>query len=79
MQELWFLCMTRRRNVLYKCMKFHSNICNGYQVIERTRFCDYLRYKGDNLKNTHARVMVLVHDTSSQCALQMYKVSLKYL
>ena len=22
MQELWFLCMTRRINVLYKCMKF---------------------------------------------------------
>ena len=55
------------------------NICNGYQVIELTRFCDYLCYKGDNLKNTHARVMVLVHDTSSQCALQMYEVSLKYL
>ena len=34
---------------------------------------------GDNLKNTHARVMVLVHDKSSQCALQMYEVSLKYL
>ena len=35
--------------------------------------------RGDNLKNTHARVMVLVHDTLSQCALQMYEVSLKYL
>ena len=23
MQELWFLCMTRHFNVLYKCMKFH--------------------------------------------------------
>ena len=22
MQELWFLCMTRHLNVLYKCMKF---------------------------------------------------------
>ena len=40
MQELWFLCMTRCLNVLYKCMKFCRNICNGYQVIERTRFCD---------------------------------------
>ena len=79
MQELWFLCMTRRLNVLYKCMEICLNICNGYQVIERTRFCDYLCYKGDNFKNTHARVMVLVHDTSSQCALQMYEVSLKYL
>ena len=35
--------------------------------------------KGNNLKNIHARVMVLVHDTSSQCALQIYEVSLKYL
>ena len=34
---------------------------------------------GGYLKNTHARVMVFVHDTSSQCALQMYEVSLKYL
>ena len=55
------------------------NICNGYQVIERTRFCDYLCYKGDNLKNTHAIVMVLVQDTSSQCVLQMYEVSWKNL
>ena len=49
--------------------------------IERTRFCAYmyLCYKGDNLKNAHARVMVRVHDTSSQCVLQMYEVSLKYL
>ena len=36
-------------------------------------------YKGNNLKNKHARVMVLVHETSSECALQMYEVSLKYL
>ena len=35
--------------------------------------------KGDNLKNIYAKVMVLVHSTSSQCALQMYEVSLKYL
>ena len=32
--------MTRGLNVLYQCMKFRLNICNGYQVIERTRFCD---------------------------------------
>ena len=32
--------MARRLNVLYECMKFHQNILNGYQVIERTRFCD---------------------------------------
>ena len=37
MQELWFLCMTRRLNVLYKCMKYWSNASKGYQVILRTR------------------------------------------
>ena len=31
------------------------------------------------MKNKHAIVMVLEHDTSSECALQMYEVSLKYL
>ena len=46
--ELWFLCMTRCLNVLYKCMKFRLNIYKGYQVIERTQFSDYLCYKGDN-------------------------------
>ena len=39
-----------------------------------------LYYKGNSLKNIHARVMALVHDMSSECALQMYEVSsLKYL
>ena len=31
------------------------------------------------LYDIHAKVMVLVHDTWSECALQMYEVSLKYL
>ena len=31
------------------------------------------------MKNIHARVMVIVHYTSSECALQMYEVSLLYL
>ena len=37
MKELWFLCMTHRLNVLYKCMKFQWNTLKGYQVIEWTR------------------------------------------
>ena len=36
-QELWFLCMTRRLNVLYKSMKICWNTSNGYPVIEWTR------------------------------------------
>ena len=71
--------MTHCLIVRYKCMKFQLNSFNSVQLTERTRNCIYLRYKRDNLKNIYARVMVLVHDRSSQCALQMYVVSLKYL
>ena len=77
--ELWFLCMTHCLIVRYKCMKFQPNTFNSVQLTERTRNCIYLRYKGDKLKNIYARVMVLVYDALSQCALQMYAVSLKYL
>ena len=77
--ELWFLCMTPCLIMLYKCMKFPPNSFNSVQLTERTRNCIYLCYKENDLKNIHARVMVLVHDTSFQCALQMYEVSLKYL
>ena len=60
-------------------MKFQPNSFNIVQLTEQTRKCIYLCYKGNNLKNVHAIVMVLEHDMSSQCALQMYEVSLKYL
>ena len=60
-------------------MKFQPNSFNSVQLTERSRNCIYLCFKGNNLKNIHARVMVPVHDTSSHCALQMYEVSLKYL
>ena len=77
--ELWFLYMTHCLIVRYKSMKFQLNSFNNVQLTERTRNCIYLRNKGDNLKNTHARVKVFGHDTLSRCALQMYEVSLKYL
>ena len=60
-------------------MKYQPISFYSVQLTDRTRNCIYLRYKGDNLKNIYARVMVLVHDMSSQCALQMYEVLLKYL
>ena len=77
--ELCCLCMTHCLIVRYKCMQFQPNNFNSVQLTEWTQNCIYLRYKGDNLKNIYARVMVLVHDTSTQCASQMYEVSLKYL
>ena len=62
-----------------ECMKFQPNSFNSVQLSEWTRSCIYLCYKGDNLENINARVMVLVHDMSSQCALPIYEVLLKYL
>ena len=35
--ELWFSCMTHRLIVLNKCMKFHLNNFNGYQLTDRKR------------------------------------------
>ena len=64
--ELWFLRMTHCLMVLYNLMKFHFNSFNGCQVTERTQ-------------NIQSRVMVLVQDTSSYCALQLYEVSFKEL
>ena len=73
--ELWFLCMTYRLIVLYNCMKFHLNSFNGCQLTERTRNSIAIQSKGNNSKNIQSRVIVLVHDTSSNCALQLYEVS----
>ena len=74
MQELWFVCKTRFLNVLYKSIKYKRLL-----VIERTRFCDGQTHEQTQGGNIHARAIVLVHYTSSECALQMYEVSLKYL
>ena len=61
-------------------MKFQPKIALTVFNLQsgQTEIAFYLCSKGNNLKNIQARVMVLVHDTSSQCALQMYEVSLKY-
>ena len=47
--------------------------------IKNNKIAFKLCHKRNNLKNIQARDMVLVHDTSSEYALQMYEVSLKYL
>ena len=60
-------------------MKSQPNSFNSVQLTELTKICIYLCYKGNHLKNKQAWAKVLVHDTLSECALQMYEVSLKYL
>ena len=59
--------------------RFQPNSLNSVLLTKRAKNCIKLCYKGNNLKNKNARVMGLEHDTSSECALQMYEVSLKYL
>ena len=50
-QVLWFLCSARCLIMLYILLKFHDNILNGLQVIERTRNYHSLISKGNNSKN----------------------------
>ena len=45
MQELWFLQSARRRMLIDIYMKFREDSLNGFQVIERTRFCDRVQGK----------------------------------
>ena len=72
MQELWFLCMTRRLNVHYKCMKFHKNTSDGYGHEIALQLI-----KGKQIQNIQSRVMVLVSDTLSNCALEVHEDSTK--
>ena len=48
------------------------NSFNSVQLTERTQNFINLCYKGNNLKNIHAKVMVFVLDTKSKCPLKMY-------
>ena len=40
MQQLWFLRSARRLMLIDIYVKFREDSLNGFQVIERTRFCD---------------------------------------
>ena len=72
MQGSWFLCMTRRLNVLDKCMKFRWNTSK-----ELSSYTADTDQRGITPKNIQSRVVVLVHDTLSHCAVAVYEVSTK--
>ena len=46
---------------------------------KKSQNCVLLCYKGNDLKNIYAIVVILMYDTLFECALQTYEVSLKYL
>ena len=71
------MCMKHCLIVLYNCMKFRLNSFNGCQLTERTRNSIANDQREITPKILQSRVMVLVHDTSSYCALQLYEVSFK--
>ena len=50
-QELQFLCFARCLMMLFISMMFHSNILNGFQVIEQTRNYNSLIIKWSNSKD----------------------------
>ena len=45
MQELWFLYSARRLMLVDIYVKLREDSLNGFQVIERTRFCDRVQGK----------------------------------
>ena len=64
-QKLWILCSACHLMMLYICIKFHENILNGFQVMERTQIYHCRISKGNNSKTVWTRVTVLVFCTSS--------------
>ena len=75
MQELSSLFMTHRLNVMYAPVKFHEYIPYGLGVMAWTRFTNGTKSREDNSKTKNARVVFLVHDTSSQCDACTHKIS----
>ena len=57
-------------------MKFHLNSFNGCQLTEWT-WNSIANDQREITPKLSEAVMVLVHDTSSYCALQLYEVSFK--
>ena len=75
MQALWFLHSASRLMLIDIYTKLREDSLNGFQVIERTLFCDGQSSKGNNSKGINARVMVLVLCTSSFIDWYLYDVS----
>ena len=71
MQELSSLFMTHRINVMHALEKFQECIPYSLGVMARTR----LTIWNLNSKTKNARVVFLVHDTSSYCDVCTCEVS----
>ena len=75
MQELSSLFLTHRINVMHALVKCQEYIPYSLGVMARTRLTIWNLVKGKYSKTKNARVVFLVHDTSSQCDACTGKVS----
>ena len=75
MQELSSLSMTHPPRVMHALVKFHEYIPYGLGVMARTWFTIWNLVKGKNSETKNARVVSLVHDTSSYCDVCTCEVS----
>ena len=72
-QELSSLFLTHRLSVMHALVKFHEYIPYGLGVMARHGLLYGIKSRGNNSKN--ARVVFLVHDTSSYCDVCTCEVS----
>ena len=75
MQEFSSLLMTHLLSVMHALVKLHEYISYGLGVMARTQLLYGTKSSGNNSKTKNARVVFLVHDTSSQCDAGTGKVS----
>ena len=61
MTELLFLHSARRLMLFDICIKFREYSLSGFQVIERTGFCDGQSSKENNSKSIKGTVTILAH------------------
>ena len=82
MQELWFLSMTCRLNMVYLnsalnifWINFPLIICNAISCLLYILIA--IKCISTKLHTFVNRVMVLMHNTLSHCAVEVYEVSTK--
>ena len=75
MPELSSLFMTHYLNVMHAPVQFHEYIPYGLGVMAGHGLLYGTKSREDNSKTKNARIVFLVHDTSSQCDACTHKVS----
>ena len=75
MQELSSLFMTHHINVMHALVKFHEYIPYNLGVMARHGLLYGFKSRGNNSKTKNARVVFLLHDTSSYCDVCTCEVS----